>query len=270
MQSKGRFLHRLLNALAMVVVAHCAGCASTRLSDTSRTGVEQLLVSHAIDSSLDKIEFSSLSGAAVFVDDKYLECVDKKYVVAAARQRAFQAGSRLVDKPEEADVVLELFCGAVGTDRSEGFIGVPAFSMPGPIPMRLPEIKLLSQTTQYGTAKIGVVAYDPKTRHAQSAGGLARSRSNNSNWSFLGLGPFSTGSVSKEVALARVRDEPERRISLRNHAAPANQVRTATTRNNVLSLGAERVQQVFADQGLVGPGALLTWPSVQRPQRIDR
>jgi hypothetical protein len=100
--------------------------------------MEQMLVSNAIDSSLDKIDFESLSGAAVLIDEKYLECTDKKYIVGSVRQRAFQAGCRLVDKPDEADVVLELYSGAVGTDRAEGFIGTPSISVPGPLPVQLP------------------------------------------------------------------------------------------------------------------------------------
>ena len=183
----------------------CTGCASTRLTDTSRSGMEQLLVSTAIDSSLDKIDFESVARARVFVDEKLLDCTDKKYVLGAVRQRAFQAGCQLVEKADDADVILELYSGAVGTDRSEGFIGTPAFSLPGPMPLQLPELKLLSQTSQYGTAKIGVVAYDAKTRQALSSGALSRARSENSNWTILGFVPYSSGNMRDEVALTRRR-----------------------------------------------------------------
>lgn len=199
-----------------------SGCVSTRLTDTSRAGIEQLLVSNAIDSSLDKIDFDSLAGGAVFVDEKYLECSDKKYVVGAVRQRAFEAGCRLVDKADDADVVLELYSGAVGTDRSEGFVGTPAINVPGPIPIQLPEIKLFSQSTQFGTAKLGLVAYDAKTKQALSSGGLARARSNNSNWSVLGIGPFNSGSIREEIASAKKLKENDQRILLSDRRPPPN------------------------------------------------
>ena len=167
--------------------------------------MEQLLVSTAIDSALDKIDFESLARARVFVDERLLECTDEKYVVGSVRQRVFQAGCQLVEKANDADIVLELYSGAVGTDRSEGFIGTPAISMPGPMPIQLPELKLLSQTSQYGTAKIGVVAYDAKTRQALSSGALSRARSENSNWTILGFVPYSSGNMDDEVALTRRR-----------------------------------------------------------------
>ncbi len=184
--------------IGLLVLVTCAGCASSRMTDTKRAGVEQLLVSNAIDTSLDKIDFDCLAGGAVFVDDRLLDCTDSNYIVGSVRQRAFEAGCSLVDKADQADIVLELYSGAVGTDRAEGFIGTPALNMPGPFPVQLPEIKLFSQTTQYGTAKLGVVAYDAKSKRALSSGGLARSRSNDSNWTVLGIGPFNSGSLRDE------------------------------------------------------------------------
>jgi hypothetical protein len=190
------------------------------MTDTARSGMEQLLVSNAIDSSLNKIGFDSVAGAAVFVDEKQLECTDKKYIIGSVRQRLFQAGCRLADKPEDADVVLELYSGAVGTDRSEGFVGIPALNVPGPMPVQLPEFRLLSQTTQYGTAKIGMVAYDAKSKRALSFGGLARARSNNTNWTVLGIGPFNSGSIREEVALTESLESPDQQILLSTRQVP--------------------------------------------------
>ncbi len=195
-------LPSLLVVLAAVILA-TSGCNTTRVTDTSRTGVEQLLISSAVDKSLDRVDFSSLAGRAVFVDDQYLECVDKKYVVGAIRHRALREQARLVEKREEADVIVEAYCGTVGTDRAEGFLGIPAISMPGPLPVALPEVKLMSRATQYGTAKLGIVAYDAKTKQALSAGGLTRAQANDSNFYFLGMGPIHTGTVREEVAIAK-------------------------------------------------------------------
>lgn len=178
------------------------GCGTTRTSDTARTGMEQLLISNAVDHVVDGVDFKPLAGKNVFVDDQYLECVDKKYVIGAIRHRAFRAGARMVAKPEEADLVLEVHAGAVGTDKSDSFLGMPAVAMPGPFPVQIPEIKLYSQSKQVGTAKIGMIAYDPKTRAAVGQGGLAMSRSDNNNWYVLGVGPFTSGRVPDEIAMS--------------------------------------------------------------------
>ena len=57
------------------------GCTHTSTSNTARTAKEQMLLSNAVDQSLDKVDFTPLYGQKVFVDDKYLECVDKNYEV---------------------------------------------------------------------------------------------------------------------------------------------------------------------------------------------
>lgn len=218
----GLFPYRLHLQFWLVASVALSGCASTRITDTSRSGTEQLLVSNAIDGSLDKINFNSLAGASVFVDDRNLECTDKKYLVGSVRQRVFQAGCRLAEKAEDADVVLELYSGAVGTDRSEGFVGLPALSIAGPVPIQLPEIKLFAQTSQYGTAKIGMVAYDMRSRRALSAGALSRARAADSSWSVFGIGPFSSGSINDELAMTRKLESTDQQISL-NTGTPLGQ-----------------------------------------------
>lgn len=192
------------------------GCSTTRLTDTSRTGIEQLLVSTAIENSLDQVNFSDLVGRSVYVDERFLECVDKKYVIAALRRRLLAQGVRVVEKPEEADLVLEVASAAVGTDRSDGFIGIPSVNIPGPLPVHTPEIRIISHTTQFGTAKISFTVYDAKQREGVGPGALAHTRVTNTNWFILGLGPINSGSLREELILARKNGQfpPEHRVAL--------------------------------------------------------
>ncbi len=206
-----------LTHLSVILIACCAGCGSTRVTDTSRTGLEQILISNAIDRSLDEFDLAMVNGYRVFVDEKNLECTDKKYVIGSLRRRLLADGGQLVDKPEDAAIVVEVHSGGVGTDRSEGFLGIPAANLPGPIPIGLPEVKLLSQQTHYGSAKIGLVAYDAKSRRSLGEGGVSLARSNNSSWSILGIGPFNSGSIPKELATASqdtATNDLKRRIGL--------------------------------------------------------
>ena len=174
------------------------GCATARTSNTARTGTEQMLVSSAVDRVLSDFKFDSFQGQAVMLDDQYLDSVDKGYVVSAMRHRLFRCGARLVSKPEEADVVLEVRSGGVGTDSQESFVGIPALAVPG-MAIELPEIKLINRATQFGTAKIGIVAYDPKSGEAIGRGGESLSRSNNDQWYVFGVGPWRGGSMPKEI-----------------------------------------------------------------------
>ena len=63
-----------LKSTAMLFTAGLAvaitGCTNTSTSNTARTAKEQLLLSNAVDQSLDKVDFTPLYGQKVFVDDK--------------------------------------------------------------------------------------------------------------------------------------------------------------------------------------------------------
>jgi hypothetical protein len=178
------------------------GCATTRQTDTSRTGVEQLLISNAVDQSLDKVDFSPLRGRNVLIQEKYLDGVDKNYVVGSLRHRVLATGARLVDKEEDSEVVLEVRSGGIGTDRSDSFVGSPQIAIPFPLPLQLPEVRLIDTRTQLATAKIAIVAYHTETRQAIGTGGTSLARSTDINRSFLGIGPFNSGNVRQEVQVA--------------------------------------------------------------------
>lgn len=177
-----------------------AGCSTARSTDTARTGMEQLLISNSVDHALNLIDFRPLAHRAVFVEDKYMDGVDKNYVVGSLRHRVLQAGARLASKREDADVVLEVRSGGLGTDKVDTFIGVPEFSLPGPYPLSLPEVRVMSRTKQSGTAKLGLVAYDAKTGRVLGDGGVTLAQADDSNWFVMGMGPFQSGTVRRELA----------------------------------------------------------------------
>ena len=174
-----------------------AGCTHNQRSNTARTGVEQLLISNAIDQSLEKVNFHPFGGHAVYLEEKYADSVDKAYLVGSVRHRMLAAGAYLVDAPDDAEIVVELRSGGVGTDTSESFIGVPEITLPGML--TLPEVRFLERTSQTGTAKIGLVAYDARTKRVLGQGGTSLSKSTDNNWFVAGIGPFQEGSVKREI-----------------------------------------------------------------------
>lgn len=176
-----------------------AGCTSTKMSHTSRTGVEQLLISNAVDQALNKSDFRTFQGQNLFIEEKYLDSVDKTYILGSVRHRALIAGANLVAKPEEADIVLEVRSGGVGTDTKDSFLGMPQMSVPGPLPLSIPEVRLMSRTSQTGTAKLGLVAYDAKTKQVLGNGGVSLAKSDDNNWFVMGLGPYQNGTLQSEV-----------------------------------------------------------------------
>ncbi|NNJ26120.1 DUF6655 family protein [Alienimonas chondri] len=188
-----------VSCAAAVLILTATGCATTSSSDTARTGMEQLLVSDAIDHSIAKIDLRPLAGRSVFVDSQYLDCVDKGYVVSSIRHRVMTSGARLAASADDADVVAEIRSGGVGTDRQESFVGTPNLSLPGISPIEIPEIKVWNRDRQLATAKIGLAIYDAKTREPLGPGGMSLARSDDSNTFLMGIGPWQSGSVKDSI-----------------------------------------------------------------------
>ena len=174
-----------------------SACNNTRQSNTARTATEQLLIANSIDQSLDKVDFSPLAEASVFVEEKYLDCVDKGYLIASIRHRLLRQGAGIAPKPEEADVILEVRAGAIGTDLSSSFLGVPEITLPGML--TLPEVKMVSKDAQKAAAKIGLVAYDAKTKRLLGEGGVSNSFSDETNTFVFGMGPWQDGTLRDEL-----------------------------------------------------------------------
>ncbi|MEI8020932.1 MAG: DUF6655 family protein, partial [Schlesneria sp.] len=187
---------RLL-VLALVFAPLAIGCSSVKRTDTARTAREQILISGAVDQSLAKCDFTPFQGARVFVEDKYLDCIDKGYVVGSVRHRLMLNGASIVSKPEDADVVIEMRSGGVGTDNADSYVGCPEIVLPGML--TLPEVRLWQKSRQSALAKIGLVAYDTKTHEMLGAGGVSASLADDTNVFVFGFGPYQYGSARTEM-----------------------------------------------------------------------
>lgn len=188
--------------LSGIVCFAFSGCATMKESDTARTGIEQLLISSAADQALAKVDFQPITRAKVFLDPQYLDCVDKNYILVALHQRLLNQGCTLVGKAEEADVVLEVASGGVGTDRNELFVGIPEIPLAPPSPIAVPKLAFYTRTRAMGTAKLAIVAYDAKTKAPLINTGYALARADHKNWTVLGMGGIQGGSVPQEIATA--------------------------------------------------------------------
>ena len=136
------------------------------------------------------------------MEEKYLDCVDKNYVIVALEQRLLLNGSTLAAKPEDADVIMHVTSGGVGTDRQEKFVGISEIPLPPPSPISIPKMALFSRSRANGTAKLRIVAFDAKSRQPVLQSGVALARSDFKSWKVVGAGPVESGSVPTELAAA--------------------------------------------------------------------
>jgi len=199
---------RIKITLALFGLLLLVGCGTTRSTDTLRTATEQLLISDAIDQSVQVVDFSTLSGETVFLDDSYLDgSVDRGYLISSLRQHLLASGCLLQGEREKADYIVEARAGAIGTDRNDLLFGIPAmnvpqfFPMPG-VPSAIPEVPLAKRRDQRGIAKIGVFAYHRETGTPVWQSGLAQQESSSNDVWILGAGPFEHGTISEGTRFA--------------------------------------------------------------------
>jgi len=135
-----------------------AGCGTRTFTNTERAAIEQLLLSGAVDNALEKLDIPQLAGKKVYIDFANLKSYDVEYVKAAVRVRFAEIGAHLVENAEQADYVVEISSGALGTEYKSSILGIPSIPVPGS-PTPLPELALARGVEQTGIAKLLVLVH---------------------------------------------------------------------------------------------------------------
>lgn len=257
-------------ALACLFLA-APGCGTTRMSDTARTATEQLLISNAIDKSINEMDFSVLAGREVWLDATFLEgIVDKNYIVSSLRQQLLAYGALVKEKREEATYVVEARAGVVGTNRHEVLLGIPALQVPvlagmTGVPSQIPEIPFAKTTDQKGVAKLAVFAYNQRTGEPLWQSGAFPMISNAKDTWVLGTGPFQEGTIydSRRFAGSRIMtpfSQPPREPS-RQPEVPVTAEAIFDERTQTASEDAPDLSQAPPEGGA---------PGLQQPQPAPR
>lgn len=209
--NEGHFFREFV-FLKCLSISICAlfvfGCGTTKWSDTSRTGTEQLLISNAIDRVVAKIDFSPMRSKKCFLDTTAIaQATDRDYLATTIRQHLAIAGAILSANESEADYIIEVRAGAVGTDRDDLLIGIPQTTMPVLSASQysgatIPEIPFIKRTKQRGIAKVALFAYNKTTGQPVWASGNNQGESTARNLWFLGTGPLTRGTIYYETTFA--------------------------------------------------------------------
>lgn len=194
----------------VMAMALSGGCGSRRVTDTPRTGSEQLLVAAAVDQAVAQLDFGPLEDRSVFIDDSLVERVDKTFLVATVRARAWTEGVRVVSAVDDADYVLELRSGAVGVNRNEYVFGIPSSEMPsqlGSVP--IPEAALYKSVDQSGVGRVSFVVYRRDDRRFFYASGPKFGFSNEKAWWLFGAGPSINENIRPPRDDANTASQPQ-------------------------------------------------------------
>ncbi|MGI9430383.1 MAG: DUF6655 family protein [Bythopirellula sp.] len=270
-------LHTRALCLLACVFAVLTGCGSTRTSNTQRTATEQLLISDAIDRTVQTINFSTLAGESVFFDERHLyEVVDDGYLISSLRQHLLASGCILKDNREEATYVVEPRAGAIGTDNDDLLFGVPATNLPqvtllGGLPPAIPELPIIKRHHQRGVAKIAVFAYRRDTGEPIWQSGIATNESTANDVWFFGAGPFKKGTIHKGTTygnaqqyltggISPFQSENEQTVSLGQEAIFARHPQSPTPPRNPIPYLASAPQPTKSPPPSIGSNGPAIFP----------
>lgn len=203
-------LAALTPALLMVILA--AGCGLNR----SRLATEQLVIADAVDHAVSQIDFSPLAGKRAFFDARYISTLklapnsNVEYVVSSLRQQMLAYNVHLVEKQEEAEIIVEPRLGALANDGSEITYGIPnnntvraaaAVTPFAAVVPPLPDLSFGRRNHQIGAARVGVFAYDRVTREPLWQSGVRTGASEARDLWVMGMGPFQDGRVYDQAKI---------------------------------------------------------------------
>ena len=104
------------------------GCVNKlRMTEPARSLGEQLLLSTSIDRSLSELDTEAigrLKGFKVFISSEYLKTLDQEYLLGSLRDLFLSNGVLVVDKAEEAQMIVEVRSGANSLDSSTATLGI--------------------------------------------------------------------------------------------------------------------------------------------------
>jgi hypothetical protein len=193
---------------ALILALSVCGCGTTKWSDSPRTATEQLLISDAVDRAVSEIDFGALADRSVYLDTRFIvTTLDQNYVISTLRQHMLASGCIIKDKAEEADYVVEVRTGSLGTNRNDVLLGMPATNLPsvGLLPTAsasIPEIALAKTTNQQAVCKIAVYAYDRLSGRPVWQSGNRKVASRAKDRWLLGTGPFQRGTIYEGTSFA--------------------------------------------------------------------
>lgn len=184
------------------------GCATIRITDPPRTATEQFLLTAAATEAVRQLSADPLRDRLVWVEAQYLSDTRERsgeiaFLIGEVRAKLLESGVRLVEKRDQAEIVLEIRSGGLGVDRLDFILGIPASYIPGVsgsvgsegVPIATPELAIVKTTRQNGFASVAFVAYIAKTGELVATSGPFVGRTNREDFWLFGAGPRTVGDI---------------------------------------------------------------------------
>ncbi len=162
----------VLVALALLI----AGCSTTRVTQTARSGYEQRLLVRSLERAVSRLDLSRHAGKRVTLD-LYALTPDQAFAKEFVASLLDARGVEVISDAKKADLRLKIFATVLGVDRDEVLLGIPALVAPV-VAVPIPEIALFKWTRNRGHSEVEIFAYDPRTDRFVEAtpAGVGRSK----------------------------------------------------------------------------------------------
>ena len=167
----------LFTVASLAGIFLAGGCATIRTTDPAETADQLFLESEATRLAVAHISADQLRDRKVFVDTTYLSTLRENtqdlsfrqvpqqflFLVAELRAKLLLSGARMVDRREDAEIIVEARSGGISVNREDYLLGLANVTIPtegvASIPFTTPELALLKSTKQFGFASVAIVAY---------------------------------------------------------------------------------------------------------------
>ncbi len=160
-------IHRIL-MLAFVAIGTlftaivlCSCTHTYQFTYTKKSGIEQLLVTKAVDEAVQKMTVD-IKGSKVFVDVACLMRDERSYIKKAFTHWFLGAGVSVVDYEWDADYIVSVLVRVAGTDGDQYLLGVPSIPVPSTIAVTIPALTIYSATNQEGRVEMEVMIYSAR------------------------------------------------------------------------------------------------------------
>jgi hypothetical protein len=208
----------MLRRLAIVIlplvllVAFC-GCATIRVTDPTETADQKYLESEATRLAVDHIAADQLRDRKVFVDTTYLTTLHETsqlntyrevpqeflFLIGELRAKLLLSGARLVEKRDDAEIIVEARSGGISVNREDYLFGLSSITIPtegvASVPITTPQLAILQSTKQYGFSSIAIVAYWRDTGEIVSSSGPFVGRTSRKDYFVFGFALTPVGNI---------------------------------------------------------------------------
>ena len=138
-------------------LSSCIPTHTRYVTQTSRSGTEQLLISKAVDEAVKKAELD-IKGRKVFIDIASFAKDEEPYILKAVSHQLLDLGALITDDKKNADFIASALVKCAGTDGSESGFGIPSLPVPL-INISTPELNMFTSNIQSGEAIIEISLY---------------------------------------------------------------------------------------------------------------